>query len=711
MAEQITALTLPFILPAPSDIAGFAELPELPLPLRRGERGPAPESSQLDGVRKVADQLMNALIALQKHQNQCAALNVLLIEKLHAMGNTEGALLAFDHRQQSWDTGTIDEEIALVLGHSTRCQMEISDQSIILVRQLPATLKKLHDGELPWPHARLIADEVRCVRDAGVSEQVIAAFEQTLLGKAENCSITSFRQKARRLRERCYPETLVPRTRRAYEGRYLSVNRGSDGTSWLSLYGPSPTIEAIWMQCTATAQAAQGPHEQRTLSQLRADVAMALLLRHSMSRNGIAAPAIDLSAVGNAGFGNSGSTATAHNTAVSGGTAPDGNPPTRSAAARPSQPERSAVGGCEEVDSALLPSAFAAAELYGFDPCTATQGPFLPPVESCAEGGMPADPGPGDPPLTRGQIPRFDDPRYSNSFREPPPWDDPDWPPGAQPPRLERYAGPSDEDEWPPLPEVKPILLIPALSMLGETVEPAWLEGAGPISIEVAHRLTANAPSLFRMLVHPLTGQPLDHAPDCYRIDAAMRAMLRIRDEFCQFPNCNARAVNTNADHIKKFSSGGRTTFDNLESLCRRHHILKHFKDDRTAQRHLREEQSPERRAVTLRGWTPRMTENGKVGWTTPTGRYVPPEAPDLPKLRYPEWLKDTIEEALTFPDWDIIDEQLGERWLAEHAENCEEDDPDQADRLAQMILAGEGDWPDQELIESWIVPPEEAEP
>lgn len=68
--------------------------------------------------------------------------------------------------------------------------------------------------------------------------------------------------------------------------------------SWLSLYLPAPTAEGIWDQCTLTAQAAQGLHEDRTLTQLRADVAAALLLSQSMSQNHIYSPVSSESTAG-----------------------------------------------------------------------------------------------------------------------------------------------------------------------------------------------------------------------------------------------------------------------------------------------------------------------------------------------------------------------------------------------------------------------------
>ncbi|MDJ0315097.1 hypothetical protein, partial [Arthrobacter sp. H35-D1] len=84
-----------------------------------------------------------------------------------------------------------------------------------------------------------------------------------------------------------------------------------------------------------------------------------------------------------------------------------------------------------------------------------------------------------------------------------------------------------------------------------------------------------------------------------------------------------------------------------LEILCRAHHLLKHFKDDRTRTGDCRLDQSPERAAVRLRGWTPSMTAQNGVAWTSPRGRYYPPETAEIHAPAYPKWLKKRLTENL----------------------------------------------------------------
>lgn len=63
--------------------------------------------------------------------------------------------------------------------------------------------------------------------------------------------------------------------------------RSQDGMSWLRPYAPAPTVEGIWEQWAA---AAQRPHEARTLSQWRVDIASAMLLNQSLAENRMFVP-------------------------------------------------------------------------------------------------------------------------------------------------------------------------------------------------------------------------------------------------------------------------------------------------------------------------------------------------------------------------------------------------------------------------------------
>lgn len=605
VAEIIDALALPPIQPLATDIAALSGLPELPVP---ASSGPA-SWSQLDGVRALMDGCGDAIAALRRHQNQCAAHVAIMVERMEASAVLEGGLLSLDWWQRSGSIEQIKAELAVLLHVTEGAAGRLIDESVTLVRLMPATMEKLSSGELGWDYAVVIAEQATLLRDARIAQEAIDAFERQLLGQAFDKTLSSFKSTARRIRERSYPESMVARTRRAYSDRYLHVSRGEDGMSWMSLYAPSPTLEAIWDQCTYTAQAASGPHEDRTLVQLRADIAAALLLRQSMAENSIHAPAPEVGAKPQGEVG------------PEAGTEPEQTPKL-----------------CDPRD--------------------------------------PGDPGCADTLPPSWAVPDFDDPNDKDlAFLEPDPRNFPEWRSGAQLPLLTTFglagraaasgsptsgsctsgapelgsctSGSGSGGLWPPLPQVTPVILLPALSLLGETNEPAWMEGAGPISMEVARKLTAQAGSFLRVLVDPITARPLDIAPDRYKISRAMRTMLLIRDECCQFPGCMAKAINCEVDHIKSFESGGRSIYNNLEHLCAHHHMIKHYKDDKDRHGRRRCIDEPERASLRLRGWTPRMEDGGGVSWTSPAGRYCPPEVGDQQAPAYPEWIKGVIDGAL----------------------------------------------------------------
>jgi hypothetical protein len=148
-------------------------------------------------------------------------------------------------------------------------------------------------------------------------------------------------------------------------------------------------------------------------------------------------------------------------------------------------------------------------------------------------------------------------------------------------------------------------VVIPVLSLLGRESEPARIAGKGPIDLDTARALAAEAPLLVRILTHPVSDQVL--AVDTYRPSEKLRRFLRLRDGRCRFPSCNRAARRCDIDHTLDWFFGGKTQHDNLECLCRNHHSLKHHG-----------------------GWSVRQTSPGVLEWTSPTGQGTT----DLPDTR-----------------------------------------------------------------------------
>jgi hypothetical protein len=142
------------------------------------------------------------------------------------------------------------------------------------------------------------------------------------------------------------------------------------------------------------------------------------------------------------------------------------------------------------------------------------------------------------------------------------------------------------------------LITVPALALLDKDDEPASLEGYGPIPIDVARELAAEAPSFVRLLTHPETGTVLSVSRDRYAIPADMRLFLRARDETCRGVGCGHRAGTSDVDHGQEWAGGGTTSVDNLAHLCRGDHTRK----------------------TELR-WQVTHLPGGTLEWTTPFGR------------------------------------------------------------------------------------------
>ncbi|WP_051476822.1 HNH endonuclease signature motif containing protein [Arthrobacter sp. Br18] len=151
------------------------------------------------------------------------------------------------------------------------------------------------------------------------------------------------------------------------------------------------------------------------------------------------------------------------------------------------------------------------------------------------------------------------------------------------------------------------LVTIPMLSLLGRSDAPADLEGYGPIPADVARQLAAGAPSLIRLLTDPVDGVVLNVGRRRYRVPKGLRTYIRVRDRTCRFPGCNSSAARADLDHTVSWEDGGPTNHDNLASLCRKHHRMKHEA-----------------------GWSVRQHPGSTLEWFSPTGRRysTTPEAP-----------------------------------------------------------------------------------
>ena len=107
----------------------------------------------------------------------------------------------------------------------------------------------------------------------------------------------------------------------------------------------------------------------------------------------------------------------------------------------------------------------------------------------------------------------------------------------------------------------------------GDGYGQASIEGAGPISAEVARRLACDA-DLTLSLDAP-DGAVLDQKALGRDPTDAQRIEIRRRDGGCRFPGCPCRSV-TDVHHVTWVSKQGATALSNLLTLCAAHHSRVH---------------------------------------------------------------------------------------------------------------------------------------
>ncbi|MEW9870058.1 DUF222 domain-containing protein [Arthrobacter sp. HS15c] len=442
-----------------------------------------------DPLREQADACLDGLAVSARVDAMVAGLRVRLVSGFAGTSEAMAAPAMSPGQHTAQEMGVVSE-VACALTVSERSASALLAQSRELTTTLPLTLAALQAGDLSWQHARVMVDEAASLDPAGAAA-LEAHFLDPDAPNPATCPAgemvpSRFRHKARTWRERHHPVSIEKRHARSVLDRRLEYAPDRDGMAWLSAYLPADQAAGIWNGVTATARALQSPAEDRTLTQLRADVAAKLLLSAGFTTSNPTGGNTDTAA----GSKTDVATTSTSNDAVAGLVpAPDG------------------------VDSGRVPS-----------------------------------------------------------------------------------------------PAAQVLVTVPVFALMGLTDEPADLDGYGPIPASMARKLVADGASSFRrVLIDPRDGAPLEIGRANYRIPPAMRRWLRLRDGKCSFPGCNNHSLDNEADHILAWADGGNTGITNLESLCRKHHRLKHG----TA-------------------WTPcSATKDEPPGWTSPTGRRYASEHQD----------------------------------------------------------------------------------
>jgi len=164
-------------------------------------------------------------------------------------------------------------EIGLAMNVPDRTAQILIDDAYELTTFLPATLDALRLGRISYRHAAAIVTHT-----AGLDPVSKLLFEEAALPTACEQPVSKFTAFARKLRERLNPIALEERHRTAYQKREFALDPKQDGMAEISLYISAVDGIAIQDRIYAIADMLhRQPGEERTITQLRADVATQIL--------------------------------------------------------------------------------------------------------------------------------------------------------------------------------------------------------------------------------------------------------------------------------------------------------------------------------------------------------------------------------------------------------------------------------------------------
>lgn len=222
------------------------------------------------------DALLDGLQHAQRDQARAAAFRFAQVDRFrrHREASPAAPRDSDGHRHSNdMIARSMRAELAAALSLPERTVETLLARARMLVENLPTTLALLRQGRFSERHAVIIADEA-----AGLTTEEREAFERDVLPEAARLRAGLFERKAQRMRELVHGADLTQRHADARQRREVTADPGRDGMGWIAGYLPNPELVAIDNRLTTIARALQIEGEQRTLTQLKADAFMDMLL-------------------------------------------------------------------------------------------------------------------------------------------------------------------------------------------------------------------------------------------------------------------------------------------------------------------------------------------------------------------------------------------------------------------------------------------------
>lgn len=143
-----------------------------------------------------------------------------------------------------------------------------------MIKRLPETLAALREGRIDFPKAKMIEEETQLIDD-----MACPGVEARVLPRAERQTLGQLRRAVQRAALEADPAGMANKREAYVKGRCLEVRPHPSGTADLSIQdAPAEQATAAETYVGALASGLKNAGDTRTMNQLCADIALALLM-------------------------------------------------------------------------------------------------------------------------------------------------------------------------------------------------------------------------------------------------------------------------------------------------------------------------------------------------------------------------------------------------------------------------------------------------
>lgn len=494
---------------------------------------PAPSGQRAPGPRQRAEQLLDTCLGAVadircgevRLLDAVVALRSEIDHQLFGAGESTGSDTRARHRRADSDAATVDE-LATASGMSRLYTHGL----VRLAGAAPARVARGREAVAAGQvELRRVIDWYEAT-DHLTEEDALAIGDSVFTPRRDGTprSASDFRRllsKRVKQAEAADREARRQRTEEALAQRSSWASPADDGTGSLTVTGEATRVAAAHSRLDAAARRAKAAGDERSLSQLRSDLHLDLLL------------------VGQLPSGRApGQVAVPGQVVVSGGADAAGESAEPAAPATPQAPP--VCTSCGAVSSDYFPYPTVGDPVLPPAHCTVVVG--LDVLVEDARG--PSDPPSGGPPGSSGSPP-------------------------------EQTGSPPAEMGNPPVSTGSPPGE-PGSPPTGRGSALGWMPGFGYLDPDHVRKIAIREGSVWQRLVaDPLSGHAVSVSPFTYRPTASVARFVRARDGVARDPGSGSfgatEAERCELDHIVPFDAGGTTTADNLQALSRRGHARK----------------------------------------------------------------------------------------------------------------------------------------